>query len=308
MTIGTLTHPAKLAEGQLITENGIYDLSMEQYHGQPCDAPSISSSGLRKIWNESPAHFWDECSLNPDRAEPEDKPHFNIGRAAHHLLFLGREGFENEYAVRPECWTDYKKADARAWRDGVLACGMTPLLPSEMDAIVRMASSLGRHPLVKAGILDGYVERSLIFKDPETGIWLKARPDCIPNDSGDFSDLKTTTSVDDDALRRTIADSGYHVQAALVGMAYRTLFKREMQSFSLVFVEKKRPFCVRVVALTDEDIHRGEKQIHASLRLFKQCLEAGEWPAQGNQNDAQYFPLPTWATNRIDARLDVMGV
>jgi hypothetical protein len=84
----------KLAPGALITEPGVYDLTMDQYHGQPCEAPSVSSSGLRTIWSASPAHYWIESSLNPHRIDQGERPHFSLGRAAHHLLFLGRKGFD----------------------------------------------------------------------------------------------------------------------------------------------------------------------------------------------------------------------
>jgi hypothetical protein len=125
----------------------------------------------------------------------------------------------------------------------MLAAGLTIITDNELEAITGMARSLGAHPLVKAGILDGAVERSLIWKDAETGAWLKSRPDVIPNDSGDYADLKTTVSVATDALRRTIAEYHYAMQGALVGMASREVLKREMQTFTLVFVEKTPPFC-----------------------------------------------------------------
>ena len=46
----------------------------------------------------------------------------------------------------------------------------------------------------------------MVWRCKDTGVWKKARPDCIPNDGGDFNDLKTTVSVATDALQRTIAD------------------------------------------------------------------------------------------------------
>jgi hypothetical protein len=308
----------KLAPDALISEPGVYDLTMDGYHGQPTQGPSVSSSGLRTIWSESPAHFWAESRMNPDNWEDvevdgvmvhrlkdqEERPHFSLGRAAHHLLFLGREGFGAEYVVRPDKWADWRSNDAKAWRAEMLGAGLTILTAAEIDQIAGMAKSLGAHPLVKAGILDGAVERSLIWKDPGTGIWLKSRPDVIPNDSGDFADLKTTVSVKTDALRRTLADYDYPMQGALVGMGSEAILKRPMQTFTLVFVEKAAPFCVRVVTLRPSDLERGERQCRIAAQAFADCFASGEWPGPGGvQHEAEYLSPADWGVKQTDDRL-----
>jgi hypothetical protein len=43
----------------VIRESGQYSISMDAYHGQPCDGPSISSTGLaviRRAW--TPSYCW----------------------------------------------------------------------------------------------------------------------------------------------------------------------------------------------------------------------------------------------------------
>jgi len=319
----TLAAPLKLAPGAKITAPGVWDLTMAQYHSDICEGPSISSSGLRTIWAESPAHFFETSPYNPHawetrvidgvemvlRKDEEERPHFSLGRAAHHLLFLGRKGFDEEFVTRPACWNDWRTKEAKLWREDALARGLTVITDNELDQITGMARTLGAHPLVKAGILDGYVERSLIWKDEETGAWLKSRPDCVPNDSGDYADLKTTASVETESLARTIASFGYPVQGALVGMGSRAVLQRDMQTFTLVFVESKPPHCVRVVTIKPDDIERGERQVRASTRLFAQCCETGHWPGPGGDTqDAEYLDLPEWSRKVIDTRLELMDL
>lgn len=290
--------------GGPIDRPGVYDLTMERYHGDVCAAPSISSSGLRTIWAQSPAHYFWTSPYNPNPPEREDRPHFSLGRAAHHLLFLGRKGFDDEFVTRPEKWSDWRKPEAREWRDEQIAAGRTVITDAELEHIAGMARSLAAHPLVKAGILDGYVERSLIWKDPATDAWLKSRPDNIPGAGLDCADLKTTTSVATDDLRRTLASYGYHAQGALVGMAFREVLQREMQSFSLVFVEKTPPYCVRVVTVKPDDLERGEKQIRAAATMFAECCASGSWPGPGGeQSDAEFLDIPEFARKSIDDRL-----
>lgn len=296
-------------KGQVITVPGIYSgVPMMTYHGPGlCDGPSISSSGLRKIFNDSPAHYWVTSPYNPNRIDEDDKQAFIFGRAAHHTL-LGEASFKNHFAVRPEKWDSWRTNDAKAWKAEQILAGLTVLEPKEIEAIKGIAYSLGQHPLVTEGILNGLIECTLVWKDPETGYWLKARPDAIPTDSGDFADLKTTTAVDDDSLEKTVGEYGYAMQGALVAMGARAVMGMEMNSFNLVFVEKKPPHCVRVVALRPADIERGIQQVEASLRAFAQSMKTMKWPGPGgSQIDAAYISPKPWALRKIDERLQELA-
>lgn len=300
----TLAAPLTLPPGEKIARPGVWNLTMAQYHSDITEGPSCSNSNLKTVWDASPAHYWIDSYLNPHRREDEqDRPHFSLGRAAHHLLFLGRKGFDEEFATRPEQWADWRTKDAKLWREAALAEGKTIITDGELEQITAMARSLAAHPLVKAGILDGYVERSLIWKD-QTGVWLKSRPDCIPNDSGDVADLKTTTSVRTDDLRRTIGAFHYPMQAALTEMAFEHVLERHLETFSLVFVETKPPHCVRVVTIKPDDIERGIRQVRAAINIFAECWATGEWPGPGGvQQDAEYLDVPEYARTSIDNRL-----
>ena len=295
--------------GTVIRAPGCFvGMSMDAYHGQPCEGPSVSSSGLRTIWAESPAHFWANSSLNKDRLPAKENPAFNVGRLAHKLLIEGREGLEKDFAIRPDRWDSWRTKEAQVWRDAAILNGLTVVTEDDLAAVTGMAESLGRHPLVKAGILDGKVERSLIWKDEETDVWLKARPDVIPNASGLVADLKTTTSVRTDALERSLGDYGYHVQAAIVGMGLKATLGIDMEEFALVWVEKTAPWCVRITTLTGADIERGQMQVRAALRTFADCLASGRWPGPGGERrDAEYLQLPAWAAKRIDTELELIA-
>jgi hypothetical protein len=292
--------------GEIITEASfISDMSMADYHGQPCEGPSVSSSGLRTIWSQSPAHYYLSSSLNPNREEQEDRPHFSLGRAAHHLFLQGRKGFDAEYVTRPEKWKDWRTDAAKEWKAEQLKAGLTIITDGELENIAGMARSLAAHPLLKQGILDGQVERSMFWRDPETGVWCKSRPDAIPSASGCFSDLKTTVSVSTDALQRTVAEYGYHQQGALVAEAARHVLGVELEIFSFVWVEKTAPWCVRVTTLRAEDLTRGAMQNAAALRQFADCTAANFWPGPGgDQSDGEILPIADWAAKRIDARLE----
>ena len=274
--------------GGTISDPGIYEgVPLEFYHSQKiCPGPSVSSSGLRRVLEVnggSPAHFFSESSMNPNHIEATDNKAFILGRAAHHLM-LGQPNFARLFAIRPDEFPDYRTKVAREWRDETIANGITPLTDDDVEAIRGMAGSLGSHPLVNQGLLSGDVERSLFWQDKPTGMWLKARPDAIPTDSGDAADLKTTPSVSWPDLVRTISDFAYHQQAALIGEAFKVCLGLELTSFSLVFVEKKPPYCSRVVMLKDDDIALGHRQNHKALKLIAECIARKHWPGPGEDH------------------------
>ena len=297
-------------DGKPITSNGVYaGIPINDYHERLTDGASISSSGLRTIMSKSLAHYFDGSYLNPDRAETSTSAAFTLGRAAHHIL-LGEADFAKHFLIRPDeidgkPWHG-NRTECREWMKWAEADGRDILSKDDIQKIRGMSASLGKHPLVRSGILNGLIEHSFVWKDEETGVWLKSRPDAIPTDSGDFADLKTTSDITDDGLARSVGSYGYHMQAALVGMGYRALTGQAMSSFSLVFVESSRPYCVRVKALTDDDIQLGEKQIRVALRQFAEALNTGEWlPPGGLQTDAEYIRMKPWDRTIIENALSV---
>jgi len=306
--------------GMPISKPGMYSrMSLTRYHSPGlCIGPSVSSGGLRRIAGLSPAHFYCTWTENPNRIERKDTPAPIFGRAAH-MLFLGELYFSKLFCVQPDeyisnsgevkDWT-YRANYCKEWRNDMHRTGRAVLKTEDYANLVGMAGTLSKHPIIHGtngndGALNGMIERSLIWHDKASGLWCKARPDAIPTDSGDFVDLKTTTSVMWLDLQRTIYEFGYHQQAAFVRMAAREVLGFNHITFTLVFVEKEAPWCVRIVSLKDADLDRGEKQNRAALDTVARCLKADAWPGPGgDREDAIPIELPAWAQERIDDRLE----
>lgn len=179
-------------DGSKISTPGIYDaVPMTAYHGDLCDGPSVSSSGLRLIEAKTPAHYYATSYLNPNRIEQDEKDAFDFGRAAHSLL-LGESGFFKQFAVRPEAFKDYRTKAAQEWRDSTRAEGLTPLTSDDLAAIKAIAANLDTHPLAR-DLLRGHIEQSLVFKD--------SQPDRMENMAGpsDGGDHVTASTLPDHA-------------------------------------------------------------------------------------------------------------
>lgn len=301
-------------DGRKISKPGIYSgISIETYHDHRiCDGPSISSSGLRTIFNQSPAHFYAKWSGNPDRVEEEPTRALVFGQAIHHLI-LGQRFFHKLFAIQPEEWPDENgvltkwngnRTVCRMWKAERHKEGRAIITVKEAEQMRGMATRLANHRLVQRGILNGHVERSMFWKDKETGIWLKSRPDNIPTDSGDFVDIKSTESTQWLDLTRTIAKYGYNMQAALVREGSQHLMKLDQITFTLIFIEKKAPHAHRIVTVKDNDLDLGHRQNHAALVTFAQCLRDNHWPAPGeDREEAEYIEMPDYLRTGIEDRL-----
>lgn len=294
-------------KGEVITRPGIYaGIPLATYHEKKdlCDGPSISSSGLRKIFAESPAHYWVHSPYNPERKPDEPTEAMILGKAAHHL-FLGETGFQKQYAMRPKQFDSWRTDASKLWRAEQEKKGIHVLSPSDGEAITGMARSMKADPLIKAGLLASHVERSLLWKEPKTGIWLRARPDTIPEEQPfDFADLKTTASVLDEDLEIAIGKYRYDMQAAILAMGARALFGVvDIASFAFVFIEKTEPYCISVKQLKDSAIQAAELDVMTALGVFKKCLETGNWfgPA-GMKGDFAYIEPKPWQTKAQETR------
>lgn len=300
-------------DGKQITKSGVYaSLPIETYHKDSglFDGFSISSSGLRTILKR-PSEYWWQSPYNPSAEEPEEKKELNFGKAAH-MLLLGEEGFSELYSLRPAKYPDEKGTEkpwnsnsnwCKSWLEDQAKAGRTVITETEIDHIRHIRDSLASKWAIKRGIMNGRIERSIVHKSG--GIWLKARPDVLPNDSGDFVDLKTAASVDDESLSKAIYSHGYHVQAGFMRMVVREVMGADaFSSFTFVFVEKKAPYEVRVMQLKDADIDMGERQARQGLEILRQCLKRNEWPGfDGFDQHISYVEMPPWARTRIDTQL-----
>lgn len=317
-------------DGKTITKPGMYSgVPLELYHAPNiCDGPSASSSMLRALNPDlgSPAHFYAKWPGNPNHIETPDADHFKVGRALHHLV-LGEKFFAKLFIMQPEELPHYKTGELRKWHGNNIECrewlknneksGRAPLDAKMIEQLKQMSISVGNHPLVRGtivkgvrhGILDGMIERSFFWKDKETGIWLKWRPDSVPTDAADFCDLKTTISVHWPALARVLRERAYYQQGALGRWACWEVLHVEMSSFTNLFVEKSAPWCTRDVRIDQQDLHRGERMNRACLRIFAKCLKDNHWPGPGEGNEGnERLGLSPAAREQIDERLKMEGL
>jgi hypothetical protein len=264
----------------VITEPGVYEMPDDEYHADPVPAGSLSSSGARQLL-ACPALF------RYEREHPSTPSRtFDFGHAAH-LVVLG---------AGPELHVvdadSYQTKAAREERDQAHARGAVPLLPAEFDAVQAMAAALRAHPRSSELFAEGgLAEQSLFWRDPEMGVWCRARPDWL---SHRIVDYKTTTRASLRHISQAVANYGYHIQAAhyLAGAIELDLVAPDAE-FLFVFQEKTPPYLATVVELDDDAMKVGYEQWRRALEIYRDCTAADRWPTYSS--DIELISLPGWA-------------
>jgi hypothetical protein len=295
-----------------ISEPGVYaGIDIDDYHQRIdlLDGPSVSKSSLVKCAppDGHPKMFWAYWRHNPEHVEQPTSKAMNFGRAVHALL-LGDEVFSEKFAIRPaelngKKWNSNRN-DCGEWLEDAEGNGLTVISHEQGEQIVRMAKDAEAYPLVKLGILQGRIERSMFARHPATGIWLRVRPDVLPTGSGMFSDLKTTSSLDHSFLEQQNGANGYYIAGAMVRMVCR-LLDIPFESYTLLYSLSKDYGDTDHRDISTFDLDRGERVIERCLHEVRKGLDTGHWPnSRECWGGPEIINIKTWRADIIDAVVD----
>ena len=304
----------KPPEGKIAVP-GAYDLTNAEYHGDVCDGPSISGSGIVKIIEDGPAVYWWDSPMNPNAAPREPAPHFDFGTAAHTLL-LEPEKVHKNICIMPSTVLSadggIRSKEAKDMAESARAKGLTVLKPDDWQKITDMRDALARHPFVPQFLTQGMAEVSVIFRDPVTNVWIKTRPDWLPSASGAYlCDLKTTADLKS-FERGAFLDWRYDLKASLMMWGAREVLGLDPKGVLHIVQEKKAPYRVAALALTvtNDDtrsiLMRARMQARRGIDLFAHCLETGVWPTGYEQ--PREMEAPGWHRAEIDRELTAAEV
>lgn len=272
-------------------EPGIYpDITDTEYHAAK---DILSSSGARRLITSTPRKFYEEMTT----VRPYN-PAFEIGHAAHTLMLTVGDPFE---VVDADSW---RTKDAKAARDAALQAGNTPLLAKEYAQVRAMADAILDHPV--AGELftrnDTTSEQSLYWKDEQTGVACRARPDLAVNDWSLIVDYKTTLSADPKEFAKSIAKYGYHQQQAWYCEAVETLTGIRPE-FVFVCQEKTPPYEVSLIQLDADAVRIGGRLNEDARSIYAACMDSGVWPSY--PTSVQVVGLPAWALRQADQETEI---
>lgn len=260
----------------MIDQPGVYDISAEEYHADPCPEPSLSASIIKLLGPpKTPRHArWKHPRLSPN-FKPDEDEKFDIGKAAHALILNDAFHFE---VIDAANWTT---KDARAKRDGARAAGKIPLLADQFlrvhAMVVAAREQLRDHKDAADAFTNGKPEQTLIWQ--EDGVWCRARLDWLPNLSNIFDDYKTTECADPDVFRRRIEGVGHDIQAAFYLRGIKALGLAFNSQWRWIVQETDEPYALSVVGPMPGMLELGDRKVAKAVVTWRDCLAADRWPA-----------------------------
>ena len=168
---------------------------------------SIDQSQLKQFL-KNPAD-WAYHRLNDDH-KPTDAMKFGT---AFHAYLLGT----SDVVSLPEGET-FRSKDNQKWRDEQLEAGNIIVSYNDMQLLKRMkegieqTSLMPEYPDYMEIIEQGTKEQCIEWKDRQTGLMLKAKPDLIPAGTDYLVDLKTAQKADAESFAKEVINYGYHIQ------------------------------------------------------------------------------------------------
>lgn len=168
---------------------------------------SIDQSQLKQFL-KNPAD-WAYHRLNDDH-KPTDAMKFGT---AFHAYLLGT----SDVVSLPE-GESFRSKDNQKWRDEQLEAGNIIVSYNDMQLLKRMkegieqTSLMPEYPDYMEILEQGTKEQCIEWKDRQTGLMLKAKPDLIPVGTDYLVDLKTAQKADAESFAKEVINYGYHIQ------------------------------------------------------------------------------------------------
>ncbi len=306
-----------LADGEKITEPGFYRISLSVHHGQPCNAPSVTSGVLRQMELATPADVWARSRLNPLRWAIKETDALRLGTAMACVVEGGSDELLHKFKIhavdkprRPfpaqiKAYDEGRATPAATesveyWRavdndpDTVDGEPYGWLTVAETETILAMGKVLALDPAAIA-VMGGEPEITMAVQDERTGLWLLSRPDTVSFD-GMLSDYKKIATMGEPfsyrIVDKRIERHGYHQQIAFACDVFEQLTGNWPMG-GIVAQWDQPPHHVIVREITDECLRIGQFQNRRAIDRFEECLTSGNWPGPGDDIGAwqpsEYF-------------------
>jgi hypothetical protein len=289
----------------IITHPGVYELTSEEYHADPCDSPSLSAGMINDLLIAPALCREKSRRLNPDYEEPEGQDKFTIG-TVRHIMFLEPHTFVDKVVVCP--FDDWRKGDAKAMRDDARAEGKTPILAKHMEKVRAARKAFLADPFVSGAFERGFFERSMFWRHPVYGFWCRCRPDFMAESGAHLNDYKATVSASPEKFGKHAYDMGYHRRAAWYLEGAEILLGRRPDHYWFVNQETKPPYLTSVIELDLQALEAGKAENDKAAQLFARCLQTDDWYGYRHRDEpgrdlAFRVGLPPYAYTQIDGRI-----
>lgn len=232
----------------------------------------------------------------------EQTPAMAFGSACHKYI-LEKDSFGDEYAVAPQV-DKRTKAGKEEWEQFCAEnAGKTIIGWDDLTTMTEMHEALTYCPLASKLLFGkGETETPYFWTDPDTGEKCKVKLDRLVkyNRRWYVVDYKTAQCAETNRFNSEIFKLGYFMQAAMYTEGVMRAKKmKKRPGFLFVVQEKKAPYSVNVIEVSEEVIGAGDAKFHTLMDKYHACKVSDTYPGyvQNVPNDAF---LPTWMEREME--------
>lgn len=268
-----------------------YRLSNSEYHEI---TQATSSTVLKDFYKgKNAAHCFKKYIA---KSVPHKSSEAMLIGSATHKYILERRAFKNEFIV----WEGGRKA-GKDWNEfKEQNKGKDILSLAQMDQIRAMHKAVYACPEARQLLSGGQAEESVIWRDKDTGLLLRARADYVKMHKGVkiLVDLKTCLSAEPETFTRDLIKLCYPIQEA----HYREGFSRDKDgeevqvTFAFIAVEKETN-TVQVYTLDDGFDEAGYFLWRQTLNKWAEHIKNNEFPTYAT--GVSELKAPDWWVNKV---------
>jgi hypothetical protein len=261
---------------------------------------AVNWSTLKEL-RKSPLHY--KHRLGSPRA---DKANLRAGRAAHTAVFEP-DRFLVDYAL-----FDHENKGGKVVRNGKVwdafkatNAHRTIITPTEYQRAITYRDAVRSHILAKPYLASGQAEKTIAWRDPETGLDLKARLDFLSDGKPALVDLKGSASIAYGRFSSTAYKMGYHCQLGFYQWGVKEALGLDVPVM-VIAVEDAEPHDVGVFEYLPDCLEAGLNECRSLLTKLAYRRETNTWP--GQYEEEQVLEFPTWATPDANDDIAELGL
>lgn len=260
-------------------------ISNELYHA---DRTAVSSSSLKLMIEKSPKSM---IMAHNGLLYRRESLAFRIGTVLH-MAILEPEKFRKLFVIQPAFSGKGSVSMKADWRlslppDAVI------LKEDEYNDLQEMINSVLSHQDACNILKKGKAEMAGYYRDPDTGIKIRIRPDFLHLDHMALLDVKTTQDVRASQFMKSIWSWRYDFQMSHYSEGIFRITKKAVQYPLILAVEKNPPFECALYLCDQRMIDKGLSDYKLALNRLKQCIDENMFDSY--QKTMQQISLPDWA-------------
>ena len=243
---------------------GFKEISNEDYHA----GEGLGSTGIKKMLI-TPADYKTPTTRTPAMA---------FGSMVHAYV-LEPDVFNEQYTMAPPDYNGRTNA-GKQFKAETEAAGKELISAAEFDLIKNIKQALKENE--KASRLfwetEGINEIAGYWKDKETGVLCKLKPDRRIDNLRYIIDLKTCNNAEKIEFNKSVFNFGYYISAAHYLNGMTEITGEPWETFIDIAVEKTPPFKVGVYPLSDTWLYCGREKCKEGIRRYAECMATDNWP------------------------------